>query len=285
MDLAQEETFSRLRLCRIGLQLTALALGLLCLSDLIHIDPFIAVQFGWRGLGLFRFAQNLESQPVWYWGVGLTIPVTSLIGSFYFWGRWPEPSWQLRARALIVLNTIDMGSWLITNSHEMGLTEFPFRHEWLVHLITLGAGWVELAITASLAEQIGRGLGEPRPDRTDPQGEPEEDGDAGRSGSVMTLTTIGLMIWALMVFTQTQWTWPLAMRPPHNPRVPVNVTCWLMDIASIAIQLILTFQVTLMCLTVSRRCQRYVAEKRAEIEQHDLLVSRSESEIDETFWK
>ncbi len=96
--------------------------------------------------------------------------------------------------------------------------------------------------------------------------------------------TIGVLLWALLLFGQTRWSWPLAPRLPQQGR-PVNLELLLLHLISYLFQTILAFQVTLLCLSVSRRCKQFMNEREAQLDQQDLLKSRSETEGDDIFWR
>jgi hypothetical protein len=253
----EDPLLPRLRLSRLALDLTALALCLLCVSNLFE---FIAPFFGFGGA-----VNRILGHPLWTWGVGPAITFGSLLGALLFLGRWDEPSWRRRALLLVLLDAVDALLWLLVHSQALGLTQDGFVHRWLVELITLGSGWFELYLAAALAQSILTRIDGEEADEV--------------SGSILVLATIGGMLWALLALTETDWIWPLKPKPALPGR-PINFQLHLLLLVSILLQTILTYQVTLLCLTTSRRCKYFIRGRVAELEHHDLLKSRSENDDD-----
>ncbi len=145
----------RLRLCRLALGLSALALGLLCASN-------IALEFA-PLLGVHQFL-GLLGKPFWIWGIEPVITWGSLLGAILFLGRWDDPSWQRCAGLLVLLDAVDAGTWLLSHAQALGISERSVEaHGWLITLLTLGTGWIELLLTAALAEQVAHQAGDDGP--------------------------------------------------------------------------------------------------------------------------
>lgn len=243
---------ARYGLCRLGLGLLAVGLALLCLNDAVFL---LRVFFG-----MARQFGPIQGKRGWFWLVNAPIPWTTFIGSVCLWGLWRTPFWQKRVLPLAVLNGIDVATWLLFNAEELGgeVPEALRRHDWLVHVATMGFGWTELLLTVSLATAVRQHLG---------------DRKATQSGRVAQLTcTLGLGVWALYTISQTDWmAWPLV-------RAPLDVVAVLLILNQHGLQVLASFQAALLCLAASRQCGMYVASWTKYEAANDPLKSRSETE-------
>jgi hypothetical protein len=237
--------------CRTAFGLLAVGLALLCIHDAVFL------------LQIFGFARALgpvQRNPGWFWLVNAPIPWTTFIGSLCLWGLWRVPFWQKRVLPLAVLNGIDAATWLLDHAEELGgeVPEAFRRHDWLVHVATMGFGWVELLLAASLATAVRLHLG---------------DRKAAQSGRAAQLAcALGLGVWALYALSQTDWTrWPLV-------RARIDMVTLLLILNVHAIQVAATFQVALLCMAAARCCTLYVDSWARYEAANDLLKSRSEIE-------
>jgi hypothetical protein len=245
------------RLAGRGFALVALGLGLLCLSDVASL----AYTFG-----MFPAYTKLVGSPAWTWGIDFPITAATLLGSLFLVRCWSVPSWVRRAGLLALMNGIDAVMWVLTRSEELGLNLATGleAHEWALRLVTLGLGWFELMLAASLAADVSAHLWNMRA------------GAAGRGVQVTAL--MGAVLWAVIVVTRTDWeAWPIMPRP--------GAELFLLMLLQRLLVAIAAFQLTVLCLHASRQCAHYVKEWERRDTSHDLLQSRSESEGDEIRWK
>jgi hypothetical protein len=251
-DLQPEDPRPRIRACQVGLGLIALALGLLCVSN----AAFLSRMFG----GGQAIAPILN-HPLWRWGLGTTIPWAALLGSYLLWGRWRDGSWQWRAGSLVLLNGIDAGLWVLDNGADLGL-KLPSieSHQWFTFILTLATGWLELGLTASLASEALKRIGQT----------PAEGVSIPRARA-WSLVVVGLLMWLMIVVGLTVWWhWPMVPRLGRGRGGELR----LLVLLSIVMQTILTFQVCAQALGGSRLCRRAIAAH--EHPDLDLLKSRSE---------
>ena len=252
MDVDFDEIRPVYRLCRAGFGLMALALGLLCIDSACYlIDPF---------------RRNPELQRIlasgwWSWLVGAPITWGSLIGSYALWGRWKAPIWQRRAGLLVLLNFLDLISWAIHHSADLGLKIAEPPHPWLRENLTIAFGWVELYLTAALATDLIVHLGHRAPEF---------------SRAAASFAMVGLTLSVLFFVSHTAWDlgWPLRFRGGIN--TPLGFLLWMgRNLVTAAT----SFLVTALCLVAAGRCGEYLAEiDRHANAEHDLLKSRSETE-------
>lgn len=258
MDWDQPDPQRPYRACRRGFALLAIGLGLLCLTDVASLAYLF---------GLFPAYGHLRDLPFWTWGVDFPITATTLLGTLCLLQCWPVASWNRRVALLALMNGIDFVTWILTRSEELGVTLAPGieAHSWFIQLLTLGLGWFELMLAASLAADVSAHLWNTGA------------GAAGRGVQVTSL--IGAVLWAVIVVTRTNWEiWPIAPAP-RGPDLA------LLMLLQTLLQAIATFQLTALCLYASRQCSQYVKHWERRDTSHDLLQSRSESEGDEIQWK
>jgi hypothetical protein len=245
------------RVCRRGFALMALGLGLLCLSNVASLG---------FTFGMFPAYGHLRGLRAWTWGIDFPITAATFLGSLMLLRCWPVPSWNRRAGMLALMNAVDLGTWFLTRSDELGLglASGILAHGWLIQLATLGLGWFELMLGASLAADVSAHLWNTHA------------GAAGRGAQVTSL--VGAVLWAVLVVTRTDWDrWPI---------VPRRDAEWaLLMLLQTLLQALATFQLTALCLYASRQCHHYVREWDRRDTSHELLKSRSESEGDEIQWK
>jgi hypothetical protein len=250
MDWESDLWRGRYWLCRAGFGLLAVGLGLLCIYN---------VAFILQVFGLARRLGPIHRNPGWFWLVDAPIPWTTLIGSMCLWGLWRVPFWQSRVLPLILMNGADAACWLMDRAGALGLTtpEFARRHDWLMHLVTMGFGWLELFLTATLAASVSLHLGK------------ESSQATGRSARA--LCTVGIAVWAVYALTQTDWLgWPLV-------RARIHPLTFLLILNTHVVLILASFQTALLCLAASRHCRQYVAAWSSYESSHDLLKSRSET--------
>ena len=113
MDLDFDELRPRYRLCRAGFGLMALSLGLLCLSNVCVSAYGITRNEGIRKKSSRAIGGTGSS--------GRATAGRAFLGSYLLWGRWKEPVWQSRAGALVLLNFLDLITWGIDHSAQLGL--------------------------------------------------------------------------------------------------------------------------------------------------------------------
>jgi hypothetical protein len=249
MDLEFDDPKPRYRLCQLGFGLIALALALLSV-DLVCV---LAMTFApMQGL------KALLDNPAWTWLVSTPITWASLIGSYFLWGRWNEPSWQRRAGLLVLLNASDAVFWALNHAQELGLAEKAFPYSWIRAQITMGFGWVELLLIAGLATDVSLHLGK------------ADASDGGRSARSLSL--VGMGIWLFLFAVESTW-----LRMPFRFRLQM----FLLHLGSLVLLTTASFQVTVLCAIASRQCKRFVAELNLREWDHDLLRSRSETERDD----
>lgn len=256
MDWVNDENRGRAWLCRFGLHFTAIALGLLCLSDFMVLVSIVP-----EARAIVR---KLLALPFWDQGVHAAIPITGFLGAFFLWGRWEDSGWRKAAGLLLALDGFDALSWLVLDTELFGRIEFA--HQWLHSIATEGFGWIELALTAWLAHEIASRLGVASATITR-----LAQAARGQSG-------IGLGLWLLFALVATDWTWPLQQGP-------LDLIGYLVFLCTRLVQATVTFQVTVLCLTVAWECRRLLREESFGHEGHELLRSRSETEGDDIFWK
>jgi hypothetical protein len=252
MELDDDDTLAgRYRLCGIGFALSGIALGLLSLSSGLSTVLFLTGQSSLR-LQIFQ-------HPLWEWGVRAPITLGSFVGSYLLWGRWRATSWQRRAGLLVLMNGIDTLLWakeVIARQSVLLPGQQPpaSHHEWLLHLFVIGIGWAELILFAGLAADVSGQLGN------------EESQNSG--GVARTFSFVGVLLWAMMALTQTNWErWPLVHFRSAEWAIMMIGTEFLIALAS--------FQVTVLCMSTSRQCRRYVRELNHD-DGHELLASRSD---------
>lgn len=258
MEWEQPDPSRPYRVCRRGFALLGLGLGLLWLSDVASL----AFSFG-----LFPAYGHLRGTRLWTWGVDFPITATTLLGSLTLLGCWPLASWNRRVGLLVLMNTVDFVTWLLTRSEEIGVVLVPGigDHAWLILLLTLGLGWFELMLGASLAADVSAHLWN------------TSAGAAGRGVQVSAL--MGAVLWAVIVVVRTDWeVWPITP-------VPRRPDLALLMLLQTLLQAIATFQLTALCLHASRQCSEHVQRLEQRETSHDLLRSRSETEGDEIHWK
>jgi hypothetical protein len=250
MDLEHDELVWRYRLCWVGFQLSALALGLLCLSNV--------------GSVLFLFTRDpnlgmLLKSPFWNWGVGATITFGSFLGSFLLLGRWKEADWQRRVGLLVSMNFVDVLTWFVHHAEELGLKEGVGETPWMLDSLTQALGWAELMIFAGLAADVAEHLGM----ATAPF--------AGRVAR--TFLMVGATIWAAYFIGETEWKvgWPFPRRPPGMR--PVAALAFL---SFIFLYTIGALQVSALCAAASRQCRRMLNDLARSRNEDELLKSRSE---------
>ena len=256
MHWVNDENRGRAWICRIGLQFTAIALGLLCLSDIMVLVSIVP-----EARAIVR---RLLALPVWSQGVHAAIPITGFLGALFLWGRWEDSSWRRAAGALFLLDGFDAMSWLVLDSGLVVNSEF--HHQWLLSIATEGFGWIELALTAWLAHAIAARLG-----------------SASETVTRLAQTArgqcvIGLGLWLVFTIVATDWAWPLQQGP-------LDLIGYLVFLCSRLVQATVTFQVTVLCLTVAWECRRFLRESSFGHDDQHLLRSRSETEGEEIFWK
>ncbi len=259
MDWEQPDPSRPYRGCRRGFALLGLGLGLLWLTDVAAI-AFL--------FGLFPAYGHLRGLPVWTWGVDFPITATTLLGSMMLLGCWPLASWNRRVGLLVLMNSVDLATWLLTRAEATGLHLVPGidKHAWLIHLLTLGLGWFELMLGASLAADVSGHLWNTHA------------GAAGRGVQVTAL--MGALLWAVIVVMRTNWgVWPITPAP-RGPDLA------LLMLLQTLLQAVATFQLTALCLHASRQCSEHLRQwETREETSHALLRSRSETEGDEIQWK
>jgi hypothetical protein len=258
MDWEPHDPQRPYRACRRGFALLAIGLGLLCLTDLASL----AFAFG-----LFPAYGHLRDLQLWTWAVDFPITATTLLGALTLLQCWPVASWNRRVALLAFMNGIDFVTWVLTRSEEIGVTIAPGveAHAWLIQLMTLGLGWFELMLAASLAADVSAHLWN------------TSAGAAGRGVQVTAL--IGAVLWAVIVVTRTDWeVWPIAPAP-RGPDLA------LLLLLQTLLQGIAAFQLTALCLHASRQCSEHIQQWEQRETLHDPLRSRSETEGDEIQWK
>lgn len=233
MDVEPWEWRARYRLCQAGFSLLAVGLGLLCLAEVVQLlDVF----------GMARDIAQAQASPAWFWLVDAPIPWTTLIGSMLLVGQWKEPFWQGRALALALMNGVDAATWTLAHADRLGLTTGAGlgRYRWIVQVGTMGFGWFELLLTASLAAAVCAHLGSTEAQK--------------RLPPARMVGTIGVSLWVIYALTQTNWTvWPVLARPLDRAGV-------LLLLASTALRAVACFQISLIGLTAARECRRYLVE-------------------------
>jgi hypothetical protein len=233
MDAEDHEWRSRYRLCRAGFSLLALGLGLLCLADTVLL------------LAIFRLAPDVakaRETPTWFWLVDAPIPWTTLIGSMLLIGQWKQPFWQGRAVLLTVLNGVDAATWTLSNADRLGIPPGVGLGSfgWAVYLMTLGFGWFELLLAASLAAAVCAHLGAEAAQR--------------RHQTAQMLGAIGVSLWFIFALTQTNWAaWPPRGNFPDQAGRLLHLT-------AIVVRALTCFQIALLSLMASRQCRQYLVE-------------------------
>ncbi len=254
MKLAAQEDVVSFNAMRRGFAVLALAIGLLCLAH----ATILALPFDEEGL-----VQTLRAQPFWMWLVDAPITWGSLLGSYLIWVACSETPWRRWAGLLVLMNAVDAALWTISRSDELGLpwSALGQRHHWSIFLVAAGLGWCELTILAGLALKLLVDAGLTK--APVPPGKPHS--------AVPGVASIGLVVWALFVVTQTDWTTWLP-RPLLGPAYP------LLLLSSAALYTLASFLVTVQCLTVSRYCrkQAQVVARSGELGE-DLISLPSET--------
>ena len=254
MDLEPEPLRRRYGLCRVGFGLAGVALLLLAADLALHIL-----------IHLIRLTSGRTPEWAWIvltdgwaWLVGAPITWLSLIGTYLLWGRWSESSWQRRAGLLVVLNLCDLLYWGTTHAEKAGIGGMGLADDWFLSNLSRSFGWAELALTASLAADLGSHLGSKRA------------AEAGRA--TRSLVATAAMLWFFLFCNETAWDrgWPL-VRAPLN-----DLGTYAMIIGIIGLQAMASLQVAGLCFAASRECGRLLGELGREGEDDPLLVSRSE---------
>jgi hypothetical protein len=254
MDFEREEQRGRYRLCRVGFGLIALGLGLLLVNSALWLAFLLTSAHD---------ILTLLKNPLWDWVVGAPITWTTLIGSYLLWGRSTDPSWQRRAALLVIMNGIDMINWAVRHGDALGLRLGPVGHDWLRSQVSEGLGWAEFLLFTSMAVDMLEQLG---------KNPSAETGAAARS-----LSTIGLVFWAIVFMTATDWTsgWPLEHRQMGQDK-------WILILFGTSLLTTITsLQVAVLCGSAFLHCGRVLAEMNQEDLAEDLLRSRSETFADD----
>lgn len=220
----------RYRLCTAGFWVSAVALGLLVLSEAL----FLWMVFT-RDLGVLALMQ----QAAWTWAVEMPITAGALIGSYLLWGRWTDAHWQRRAGALVAMNLYDSLSWAASRFAPAGAIA---ANEWFLTNLSQAFGWVEFALFAGLAAEVAGHLD----DRLKP--------DLGRTARLFAMA--GLTISLLFFFGQTRWAagWPLQPKPiaPHAEI--------LMRLGVAFLRVACPIQVIGLCWVAGEACRRTATE-------------------------
>jgi hypothetical protein len=249
MDLQREQERRTYSLCRLGFGFLAFALIVAAVTTLIAMPRFF----------IFRpLFQGLMDSALWRWS---DTPVVwgSLIGVYFLWGRWTDPSWQRRSGLLLLMSIVDLVLWFLTHGESLGLRLGNFGHQWLRNHIGEALGWAEFALMASLTCDVLIHLGVPRAAET---------GRATRS-----LAATGALLWMLLFFQMTNWqTWPLEGGRFRNIEMYLIFLGWNM------IWTITLIQVTALTIAATRQCTAVIAEMDRQDQTHDLLKLPSEHE-------
>ena len=247
-----EDLRPRYRLCQAGFALLALGLGLLC-GD-------AALDFAYWCSGSPAIAA-LVRDPLWTWLVGAPITWGTLVGSFLLWGRWTEPSWQRRAGLLLLMNGIDLVHWTLRHGDALGLRIGELPHGWLRSQLSGGMGWIELALSATLAADLSVHLGR------------KEAPDSSRGARALAM--VGLVVWGLFFLQHTHWRrWPL------RPRNFLTPETYLLLIGQSLLLAITAFQVTALCILAARQCGHYLRELDRIAADRDRFLLPSEPDPD-----
>lgn len=251
MDFERDRLRNRLRLCQVGFVLSSIGLGLLCFNE--------ACSWGSRIFGQRELWEIVNSR---WWSLffGAAIPWTTLIGSYFFWGRSADPSWQRRAGLLVIMNGIDAYTWFLMYGHAFGLGVAPAGPNWLLFELSNVLGWVEFMLFASLAADMLRELGNPAA--------------AEQEAATRWLSTVGLVLWILLFVAFSSW----GGRPPRNFRILRDVL-----LAAAFVRIATSFQVTVLAVAAGRQCARARIKLNDEADEHELLRSPSERDGEDPF--
>jgi hypothetical protein len=251
-ETARERERLTYQLCRLGFGLLSVALVLACLETFLDLPR----QFGGRPL-----LPWLMHTSAWHW---LDVPIVwgSLIGTYFLWGRWNDPSWQRRTGLLLVMSMVDAILWGVRHAEELGLGLGDADHLWLRIHLGQALGWAEFALMASLSCDVMVHLGVVQAAET---------GRATRS-----LATTGASIWMALFLLRTDWAkgWPLQFR--HNRFFFHGL---LLDLGWNMIWTITLIQVTALAIAAARQCSAVLAEMALEDQQLDVFKPRSEDDF------
>lgn len=173
-------------------------------------------------LGLLR-------RPIWTYAVGLPLSYGAVIGAYLLWGRWTDSLWQRRVGLLILLNFIDAVVGTVFRAEHLGLEPLPEKYEWMLGGVTSTFGWVEFALSASLAAEVASHLGRPA---------------AAEPGlAISRLAMIGLCVWVAAFLALSDWRlgFPLQERP-------VSLQAALFRLGLLVLNVLCCFQVATLCL-------------------------------------
>lgn len=240
-----------------GFGFSAVAIGLLCLAA----GTTVAMFFG-GGQAIVELRQHR----LWFVLVDTPITWLSLAGSYLIWSGRTGAPWRRWAGLLVLMNATDAGLWTVSRAQELGLPwkDLDQRLGWTITLITQGLGWFELLMLSGLAIAFIP--------------EVQRDSAAGRQATspLRGFVSVGMMVWGVMVATQTNWrVWP-PVRLPGPAFLPLVLFTAILLCA-------VAFQTTTLCLAASRHCRLLALREPPADREGDLLRSRSETENDEFF--
>jgi hypothetical protein len=256
MDLEREELRHRYRLCRVGFGLIALGLGLLFVDCGLHLALLLG------GGGVHGIVGVLKSQ-WWVWLVGAPITWATVVGAYLLWGRSADPVWQRRAGLLVIMNGIDLLSWILQHSDDLGLHLGPLGNDWLRYQLSTGLGWAEFLLFATMAIDMLSQLGK----------DPATEINTG----ARSMATIGLVFWAIVFVAQTDWGKGLPLQPRPIPQQMGRDTWILIMFGSTLLTTLTSFQVAVLCGSAFLGCGRALQVMNHDDLAEDLLRSRSET--------
>ena len=188
-------------------------------------------------------------------------PITfgTLIGSLLLIGRWPGAYWRTRTTLLSLMNTVDLGTFVMDHAEVFGLPlAFAGRGgDGLAFAISHAMGLIELLLFASLAAEVSEHLGWP---------------DAEAVARVARLTaSISMMLWIMVTIQQLDWRGGF---PPRFMRWRMET--FLMFLGSLAAQALSSLFVTILCGHACIQCSRVLKDIERERKEDDPFRSRSE---------
>jgi hypothetical protein len=236
------------RLCGVGFGFLAFGLAVACLETFL----FLPHQFGGP-----PFLPWLTQTSWWKWH---DLPYTwgCLVGTYFLWGRWNDPSWQRRTGLLLVMTLVDVTLWFLDHGGDLGLRLQDVGHQWFRARLGEALGWAEFALLASLSCDVIVHLGV------------EQAAETGRA--TRSLAGTGAAVWMALFLIRTDWHrgWPLF------PRRNLWFEALLLDLGQSMIWTVTLIQVTALTVAAAKQCAAVLAEMEREDQQLDVFKSPSE---------
>ncbi len=224
------------------------------------------------GVGLARMfggapdLERLVNSAFWKWGVGAPITWLTLLGSYFLWAGWTDPSWRRKAGLLLLLNSIDGVQWTLDHGNDLGLNVGTIGHTWLRYQVGSLFNWIEFALVSRMAFALTKHFGA---------------AEASLRHKVKVFCVAGLVLWGLTFLKLTNWDhlWPLEARAPRLGGL-------FLLMGTDALTLMAMLNVIPLCLAANRACSRATPRSsEADDRGIDLLKSRSETWEEENPWQ